>query len=141
MKTIITVAALFVAFISTAQKTETHSPKVAVETYFDGYKKGDTTILKKVFHPSFHLSWLSPWAKGDQAFKQVDRSGMFAFFGPNWKNNKINCRIIDTQQQASMAWVKARVEIEGIVIWTDYINLLKIGRQWWIVSKVSVGKI
>ena len=117
------------------------TPKETVETYFDGYKKGSPEILKKVFHPNFHLSWASPWHKGDEKFQQVDREGMFAFFGPEWKNLTITASISDMKIDGNMAVCTAVVELKGIVVWTDYISMLKINGTWWIVSKVSDGKL
>ncbi|MEQ8908146.1 MAG: nuclear transport factor 2 family protein [Vicingaceae bacterium] len=141
MKSLYIIVALSLSFICNAQIPENESPEAAIKDYFDGYTRGDTVLLKHVFHPTFHLSWISPWTKGKNAFQQVDREEMFSFFGPNWQRNKINCSILETKIHDKMALVKARVEIEGVVVWIDYINLLQIDGRWWIVSKTSVGEI
>src|SRR5690606_520450 len=109
-----------------------------VNAYFAAYEKGDTMALKEVFHKDFHLSWLDPWT--NNAFSQVDRKGMFAFFGPEWKNLDISGTIIEIDIDGNAAYCRAKVEIKGIVIWTDLISLLKMNGRWCIVSKVSTGE-
>lgn len=138
MKRIILLSFAFIAInFSFSQST----PKETVETYFKGYKNGDPEILKTVFHPTFQLSWISPWHKGNDAFKKVNREGMFDFFDENWKNLKIISSIKELQTDGNVAYCKAIVVLEGIVTWTDYISMLKINGKWWIVSKVSDGKL
>ncbi|GEM_PF-4440585 len=115
------------------------SPRETVETYFRGYTEGNPEILKTVFHPEFHLSWISPWHSGDEKFQHVDREGMFEFFGPDWKELTISTAISDIKTDGNIALCTAIVELKGIVTWTDYISMLNINGKWWIVSKVSDG--
>lgn len=117
------------------------SPKETVETYFKGYKEGNKELLKTVFHPDFQLSWIDPWNKGAAAYQHVDRAGLFSFFGPDWKNLKITATMSDLQVSGNAAICKATVKIDGMVTWTDYISMLKINGRWWIVSKISDGKL
>ncbi len=117
------------------------SPKETVENYFKGYKAGNKELLKTVFHPDFRLSWISPWGSGTAAYQQVDREGLFGFFGPDWKNLKISASMSDLQVTGNAAVCKATIKIEGMVTWTDYISMLKINGRWWIVSKISDGKL
>lgn len=112
-----------------------------IQTYFDGYSAGDTTVMKEAFHPDFHLSWIDPWRKGEEAFKQVNRAGLFAFFGPNWSKLEITATLDEVTVGENSSTAKATVTLKNIVIWTDYLSLLKINERWWIVSKISEGKI
>ncbi|NVK52830.1 MAG: nuclear transport factor 2 family protein [Flavobacteriaceae bacterium] len=113
---------------------------LTVQTYFDGYKAGNPEILKKVFHKNFHLSWSDPW-RGNTFF-QVDREGMFKFFNSNWSKLKISSKILETKVFNNSAYCLAKITLEGLVVWTDHINLLKLDDgKWWIVSKTSEGKI
>lgn len=104
-----------------------------VETYFDGYTRGDTTTLATVFHPDFELKWLSR-----NQYRNVDREGMFAFFGPDW-NHEITSEILSIDITGTAAMAKVDVTLVGMVKWIDYISLLKIGGKWWIVHKLSHG--
>lgn len=131
--------ALILAFTAQAQ-TDREKVVEVVNTYFEGYTVGDTTMLKEAFHPDFHLSWISPWHTGDEAFKQVDRAGLLAFFGPNWSNLEIESVLDGVEVSKDAATAKATVTLKGIVVWTDYLSLLKISDRWWIVSKISEGK-
>ena len=113
-----------------------------VQTYFDGYAAGDTTKLATVFHRDFHLSWVDPFTRpGRSPFKQVDRKGLFRFFGPNWSTQyKVESELISVETDGDAATAKALVSLVGIVEWTDYLSLLKIDGKWWIVAKISKGK-
>lgn len=136
---------LLIPFMLMALSVFGQGEKAAVEkvvnTYFKGYNAGDSTILKEAFHPNFHLTWVSPWHKGEEAFKQVDRAGMFAFFGNNWSDLKISSTLDEVVVSKDAATAKATVILQGIVTWTDYLSLLKIKDRWWIVSKISEGEL
>jgi len=136
---------LFIPFILLSLSVFGQDEKTAVEkvvqTYFEGYSAGDSTILKEAFHPNFHLTWISPWHKGEEAFQQVDRAGMFEFFGNNWSNLKISSTLDEVVVSKDAATAKATVVLKGIVTWTDYLSLLKINNRWWIVSKISEGEL
>lgn len=111
-----------------------------VGIYFDGYKAGDANVLKTVFHENFRLSWSDPW-KGN-ILMQVDREGLFEFFGPQWSTLKISTEILETKVLDRSAHCLAKITLEGIVVWTDHINLLKLDDgKWWIVSKISEGEL
>lgn len=110
-----------------------------VEEYFEGYTKGDSTMLKEVFHKDFRLSWKDPW---QNKLAHVDRSGLFKFFNPQWSNLEIETKIEEVTVAKNSAYCRALVTLKGIVVWTDHINLLKLAEdRWWIISKVSEGKI
>lgn len=110
-----------------------------VEEYFEGYAKGDSVLLKEVFHKDFRLSWRDPWRN---TLEHADRSGLFNFFGTDWSNLKIESRIEEVAAAENSAYCRAVVTLKGIVVWTDHISLLKLpDDRWWIISKVSEGKI
>ncbi|TJY37073.1 nuclear transport factor 2 family protein [Pontimicrobium aquaticum] len=126
---------------SKAQNNESEKQVIStVQTYFKGYKAGSPEILKEVFHQNFHLSWSDPWR--NNAFFQVNREGMFKFFNADWSKLKINSEILEAKVFNNSAYCLAKVTLEGLVVWTDHINLLKLSDgKWWIVSKTSEGKI
>lgn len=140
MKNLALTVLVFILTVTAHAQTDKEKVIQVVNTYFKGYTAGDTIMLKEAFHPDFHLSWISPWHKGDEAFKQVDRAGLLAFFGPDWSNLEIESRLDATEVGNSSATAKATVTLKGIVVWTDYLSLLKINERWWIVSKISEGK-
>ena len=131
---------LIVVTITQAQNTQAEQEVFdVVKTYFEGYKAGNPEMLNKVFHKDFHLNWSDPWR--DNAFFQVDREGMFKFFNADWSKLKISSKIIETKVLQNSAYCLAKVSLEGIVVWTDHISLLKLNDgKWWIVSKTSEGK-
>jgi hypothetical protein len=141
MKTNLLIIVLTLFAIPVFSQGQKSAVEKVVQTYFDGYSAGDTTMMKEAFHPDFHLSWIDPWRKGDEAFKQVDRKGLFAFFGPSWSNLEISASLDEVVVSENAATAKATVTLKNIVIWTDYLSLLKINDRWWIVSKISEGKI
>ena len=127
-------------YSSNAQSNSEKEVTAAIETYFKGYKAGNPEILKEVFHENFHLSWSDPWR--NNSFFQVDRKGMFEFFGADWSKLDISTQILETKVFDRSAFCLAKVTLEGIVIWTDHINLLKLENgKWWIVSKTSEGEL
>ncbi|MBA4745988.1 MAG: nuclear transport factor 2 family protein [Muricauda sp.] len=138
---ITTVLAVAVSFWGLAQESHTvqsHIQKI-VERYFEGYAIGDSTVLKEVFHQDFRLSWKDPWRN---QLTHVDRSGLFSFFDANWSKLSISSEINEIQVFNNSAYCRATVTLEGIVAWLDHINLLKLENgRWWIVSKVSEGRI
>lgn len=125
-------------FFQVKAQDATEAVKSVVENYFQGYIEGDTSKLKEVFHEDFHLSWINP--SRDRPFRQVDRMGLLAFFGPSWKTLTISAKLLDTKVYNESAYALADVRIHGQVIWTDHISLLKIKDRWWIVSKISEGR-
>lgn len=123
-------------FVNAQNLAEENAVRGVIQTYFDGYAKGDSTILNKAFHPTFQLSWIDPWRN---EFQHVNRPGMYAFFSPNWSKLTISSNIVSMNVQRQTAVAIADVELKGIVRWRDVITLLKIKDQWWIVAKVSEG--
>jgi len=72
----------------------------------------------------------------------VNRSGLFKFFGANWSKLEIESKIEQVVTVGNSAYCLATVTLKGIVVWTDHISLLRLpDNRWWIISKVSQGKI
>lgn len=129
------------ASMAFCQKTVNDEQEVIkkVGEYFEGYAKGDSIILKEVFHKDFRLSWRDPW---QNKLAHVDRSGLFKFFNREWSNLEIETKIEEVDVAKNSAYCRAIVTLKGIVVWTDHISLLKLpDERWWIISKVSEGKI
>lgn len=140
-RTITTILVVALSYLGLAQEEHNDRSKIQhiVERYFEGYAKGDSTILKEVFHQDFRLSWKDPWRN---RLSHEDRPGLFAFFDVNWSKLSIRSEIKEIQVFENSAYCRATVTLEGIVTWLDHINLLKLQNgRWWIVSKVSEGKI
>lgn len=127
--------------IASLVKGQQSSPTQAVEKYFEYYIAGDTNGLKEVFHEDFTLSYISPWEKGKAAYKKVSRAQMMRFFNANWSKLSISCTKNDVEIKDNIAHCTAVVRIDGILEWTDYITMIKIESNWWIISKSSTGKI
>lgn len=116
MKSLTFILFSFVLIFPGYSQTEEEKVTEVVNIYFKGYTAGDTTLLKEAFHPNFHLSWISPWHQGDEAFKQVDRNGLFAFFGSNWSNLDIESKLNSVEVSRDAATAKATVTLKGIVV-------------------------
>lgn len=119
--------------------TDTNRPdedavRAVLELYFDGYTRGDTETLSQAFHPDSHIKYIT----GRGQYANWTRAEFFNVFDENW-NYTITSQIYDIDVTGTAAGAKVSVTLEGIITWTDYVNLLKIDDRWQIVHKISHG--
>ncbi len=119
---------------STQQYASVHS---TVENYFIGWKAKDVSLLKEIFHDSSTLKFIDR----DSTYQNVpiqqhikDITTQSASFLPPHHRDVIN---IHTFNNGASAVVKLSFNTFEV---TDFFQLLKIGNQWKIVSKVSVSR-
>ena len=115
--------------------SETYSEVVAaLELFFDGFYEGDVEKLKRIFHPSCHLFSAAGGPLVDDDMETVYEH-VKTRLSPKSRNQLRYDRIISIDISAPES-VHAKVQIAfGDRFFTDYLSLLKIDGQWWIVSK------
>ena len=137
IKKIITVCAIcLIPFTSFSQSIEEDYKAIAttLNYYLDGGTNNDFNILKKAFHKSASMKFIS-----DEGYKEVNA---LEFFGnaikPGPKSNrKTSISSIDIMGTAA----SARLEIiYPDYIMVDYMNLLKIEGEWKIINKIFQGR-
>jgi 4-oxalocrotonate tautomerase len=107
----------------------------ALQLYFDGFYEGDVAKLKRIFHPVCHLTHAN-----DGKLSHDDMETVYARVAGRAspaKNNEKRRDVILAIDASSPISALARVQIAiGPRLFTDYLNLLKIDREWRIVAKV-----
>ena len=107
----------------------------ALSTYFDGFYEGDIDKLKTIFHPSAHLFSATDGPLQDDAMAVVyarvaDRAK------PSDRGQQRLDRILSIDKSGAESAL-AKVQIaNGLKLFTDYLNLLKIDGRWQIISKI-----
>lgn len=99
-----------------------------INYYFTGRKKGDTTLLKEIFHPDARLITV---ANGQKAEESVE-----AYFKHVAAQGAVNCitEILDTDVTGTIAHAKTKFDY-GAKIYVDYLNLIRTGEGWKIINK------
>ena len=119
----------------TAQESDYQLVEKAVSYYLDGGTNNDFETLKKAFHETATMKFIS-----GEGYKEVNA---LEFFGkgmkPGPKQNR-KTRIADITIAGNAA--NARLEIEyPNFTFIDFMNLLKIDGEWKIVSKIFYRKV
>jgi hypothetical protein len=107
----------------------------ALQLYFDGFYNGDVAALRRIFHPSCHLSHANEGAlvHDDMETVYARVAGRVAP-AKNGEQRRDTILSIDASGPKSAL---ARVQISiGPRLFTDYLNLLKIDGEWRIIAKV-----
>lgn len=129
-------ALLLVCFLSItsfglfAQGADLQAVQQTVNYYLEGGTNNDFATLKKAFHETATMKYIT-----DEGYKEVNA---IEFFGsvmkPGPKQNR-ETRIANVDITGHAA--SARLEIEYPTFsFIDYMNLLKIDGEWKIVSKI-----
>ena len=106
----------------------------ALELFFDGFYEGDVEKLKRIFHPSCHLFSAAGGPLVDDDMETVYEH-VETRLSPKSRKQPRYDRIISIDISApESVHVKAQIAF-GDRFFTDYLSLLKIDGQWWIVSK------
>ena len=104
-----------------------------IQDYFDGMHLGDTTRLRRAFHPdaylfgyyqgSFSRFSLEDWMTEVESTPKPAESG-----------EAFDMRIVSTDVTGRVAMVKVAVLYEGLRF-TDYLTLMKFDDDWKIINK------
>lgn len=107
----------------------------ALQLYFDGFYNGDVAALRRIFHPSCHLSNASEGKLAHDDMETVyARVAGRVSPAKNGEGRRDAILGIDVSGPVSAL---ARVQIAiGPRLFTDYLNLLKLDGEWRIIAKV-----
>lgn len=118
-----------------AQQSDYQMVATTVSYYLDGGTNNDFDTLKKAFHETATMKYIT-----EEGYKEVNA---LEFFGsrmkPGPKQNR-GTRIADITISGHAA--NARLEIEyPDFTFIDFMNLLKIDGEWKIVNKIFYRKV
>lgn len=127
---LITIVCIALTNAISAQEVEKDLVKKTVSYYLDGGTNNDFETLKKAFHKTATMKFIS-----DDGYKEVNALEFFQKGiepGPKQKR-KTSIESIDVTGTAATAKLKIEYETFAFI---DYMNLLKIGGEWKVVSKI-----
>lgn len=103
-----------------------------VKACLENYMSGDGARVEKAFHPSATMKYIDAKTR---EFKDVPIADYIARVkaAPTKQDRKIEIVSLNTEGTAAQA--KIKIETGNAVLY-DYMNLLKIGDEWKIVSKI-----
>lgn len=104
-----------------------------VQQYFNGTYQGDAEKLRSIFHPQAHIvgsinGEIVDWPVEDFITRVTSATSAAE------KKEKFDKKIVTIDITGEAAMVKAQVQV-GEYLFTDYITLLKMGKQWIIRHK------
>ena len=116
-----------------------HSEEAAVRACLENYMSGDGDRLEKAFHPSASMKYVDYQTN---EFKDVPIAEYIARVKTNNASNTANAsrpsrkiEIVSMNVEGKAAQAKIKIETDKVVMY-DYMNLLKVGDEWKIVSKI-----
>lgn len=116
-----------VALTGFAQNDEAGA-RAALEHYMSG--EGDR--VEKAFHPSATMKYID--VKSGE-FKDVPIAEYIARVKSNTAKSERKIEIVSLNVEGSAAQAKIKIETDKVIMF-DYMNLLKVGSEWKIVSKI-----
>ena len=116
------------ALASMAQTSE----ETAVKECLDNYMSGDGNRVEKAFHPSATMKYID--AQSGE-FKDVPIADYIARVKSNTAKQDRKIEIASMNVEGTAAQAKIKIETAKAILY-DYMNLLKIGGEWKIVSKI-----
>lgn len=127
-----------VALLSLAGFAQT-TDEAGVKACQENYMSGDGARVEKAFHPSATMKYVDYQSN---EFKDVPIAEYIARVRGNSATNASNTarpsrkiEIVSLNVEGTAAQAKLRIESEKAILY-DYMNLLKIGGEWKIVSKI-----
>lgn len=106
-----------------------------IETYFEGWMTGDTTLLGRAMHATCQLKNVK-----DNKVLEFDRATYLGFFKPRPRRENSGGKIIEIDVTGNIASAKLEIETPQR-LYTDYFNLMKIKDRWYIVDKSATSKL
>ncbi|GAA4276439.1 nuclear transport factor 2 family protein [Aquimarina mytili] len=134
MKHLFTLLLLFsILGTSTAQESDYAMVEKTVQYYLEGGTNNDFETLKKAFHKTATMRYIT------DEYKEVNALEFFSKMKPGPKQNrKTKIDYINITGHAA----NAKLEIEyPTFTFIDYMNLLKINGEWKIVNKIFYKKV
>ena len=106
--------------------------RATVERYLHGLKFNDVASLRKAFQPDAKLLWV----KKDGPMGQLTQEKWYEGFRESaGKEEPGDLRIVSMDVSGNAAAVKVEETYPGSR-YVDYLSLLKISGEWWIVNKI-----
>ena len=112
-----------------AQDTNVASIENTINHYFDGMINHNSASIKKAFTPTASMKWIE---KGE--YTEVNAVAALTEYLDSSKPSKSVARITSINRQGDAANVVLEIEYETFTF-VDYMHLLKINKEWLIVSK------
>lgn len=116
-----------------AQQQEKKLITQTIETYFDGWMKGDTLKIGSVMHSSCNLKNIK-----ENKVVTIDRKSYLSRFKLHPKLENSFGRIITIDTTGTIAAAKCEIETPER-IFTDYFNMMLLNDKWYIVDKISTN--
>jgi len=127
LSTLLLAVSLFFAYTGSAQ-TDEQGVRAGLENYMSG--EGDR--VEKAFHSSATMKYIDVQTK---EFKDVPIADYIARVKANTNKMERKIEIVSLNIEGDAAQAKIRIETPQAILY-DYMNLLKIGNEWKIVSKI-----
>jgi len=105
-----------------------------INTYFEGWMTGDTTLLGTAMHRTCQLKNIK-----DDDVIIYDRATYLGFFKPRPRRENAGGKIISINITDDIASAKCEIHTADR-LYTDYFNMMKLKGQWYIVDKIAASK-
>jgi hypothetical protein len=127
-----TMAVCVSAFALRQQPDETEAIRQTLQYYLDGHVTGDPEIMAKAFHPTARLQYIR---NGEASVRSLE-SYLGGMSGePASDESERDRRILMVDYLGTVAVAKIELDYPRVVF-TDYMQLLKIDGEWKIVNKI-----
>ena len=128
-----TIDALFVSvFLLLTYTSSAQADEQGVRACLNNYMSGEGDKVEKAFHPSATMKYIDVQSK---EFKDVPIADYIARVKANTNKMERKIEIVSLNIEGDAAQAKIRIETSQAILY-DYMNLLKIGNEWKIVSKI-----
>ena len=125
-------AILFFALAVFALPLFAQTDEAGARACLENYTSGDAARVEKAFHPSASMKYID--AKTGE-FKDVPIADYIARVKANTAKPDRKIEIVSLNVEGTAAQAKIKIET-GTAVLYDYMNLLKVGGEWKIVSKI-----
>lgn len=128
MKQILLIAVFLFSFAALRAQTSADGVRTALENYMSG----EGARVEKAFHPSATMKYVD--VKTGE-FKDVPIAEYITRVKAITTKQDRKIEVVSMNVEGSAAQAKIRIETDKVILF-DYMNLLKVGDEWKIVSKI-----
>lgn len=116
-----------------AKSEESEIRDAILKYYHDGHAKYDPALYRQILHPEWKFFMIE-----NGELRIVDRDEFCEWYQPEKLNPELEweTEFFSIDVTGDNACVKLRIENQRVK-YIDYLNLMKINGQWWIVHKLS----
>lgn len=135
-KVFLFIALSFLFFNANAQVNDATNDWLLIQKtlnlYLDGQATGDSVKIGMSFHDSWQLKYIA-----DNKFNIVTKSQYLSGYkSPNARSANWSGRIVFIDITNAVATAKVEISTSKL-LFTDYFNLMKTDKGWFIVDKIS----